>query len=151
MTEPLRLSFEVACPAEHAFRVWTAELNRWWPRDHTVSGAPERVVLQAGVGGRIYERAADGTEHEWGEVTVWQPPERLAYLWYLGRDRAATTEVEIRFLARGAATRVAIEHQGWERLGPDGQQWRDRNQAGWTSLLPHFAAAVTTTEGTPDG
>jgi len=42
-------------------------------------------VLQAGVGGRIYERAADGTEHEWGEVTVWQPPERLAYLWYLGR------------------------------------------------------------------
>ena len=108
MTEPLRLSFEVACPAEHAFRVWTAELNRWWPRDHTVSGAPERVVLQAGVGGRIYERAADGTEHEWGEVTVWQPPERLAYLWYLGRDRAVATEVEIRFLAAGAELAAAL-------------------------------------------
>jgi Activator of Hsp90 ATPase homolog 1-like protein len=142
MSEPLRLSFEVACPAKHAFRVWTAGLNSWWPRDHTVSGAPERVVLQAGVGGRIYERDADGTEHEWGEVTVWQPPERLAYLWYLGRDRAAATEVEIRFLDRGTATRVEIEHQGWERLGPDGAQWRDRNQAGWTSLLPHFAAAI---------
>jgi Activator of Hsp90 ATPase homolog 1-like protein len=95
------------------------------------------------VGGKIYERAADGTEHEWGEVTVWQPPERLAYLWYLGQDRAAATEVEIRFLARGAgATRVEIEHRGWERLGPDGWSWRDRNEAGWRSLLPYYTAAI---------
>ena len=33
------------------------------------------------------------------EVTVWPPPVRLAYLWYLGRERAAATEVEIRFVA----------------------------------------------------
>ena len=50
---------------------------------------------------------------------MWQPPARLAYLWYLGRDRADATEVEIRFLAQGTeATRVEIEHRGWERLGP---------------------------------
>jgi len=95
------------------------------------------------VGGRIYERTADGVEHEWGEVTAWQPPARLAYLWYLGRDRADATEVEIRFLARGAyATRIEIEHRGWERLGPAGEQWRSRNRAGWQSLLPHFIAAI---------
>jgi hypothetical protein len=76
-------------------------------------------------------------------VTVWQPPARLAYLWYLGRDPAEATEVEIRFLARGAgATRVEIEHRGWERLGPAAQPWRDRNQAGWSSLLPHFITAI---------
>jgi len=81
-----------------------------------MTGRAEAVVLQGGVGGRIYERTADGTEHEWGEVTVWQPPARLAYLWYLGRDRADATEVEIRFLARGTgATRVEIEHRGWAR------------------------------------
>jgi hypothetical protein len=78
---------------------------------------------------------------------VWQPPARLAYLWYLGRDRADATEVEIRFLARGAdATRVEIEHRGWDRLGPDpktAQPWRDRNQANWQSLLPHFIKAIT--------
>src|ERR1700683_2333342 len=101
MTEPLRLSFEVGCPAEHAFRVWTAGRGRWWPRAHTGAGAPERVVLQAGVGGKIYERAADGTEHEWGEVTVWQPPERLAYLWDLRRGRGAATQGGVRFLAPG--------------------------------------------------
>ena len=114
-----------------------------------MTGRAEAVVLQGGVGGRIYERTADGTEHEWGEVIVWQPPARLAYLWYLGRDRADATEVEIRFLARGTqATRVEIEHRGWERLGPEdpdpqaAQSWRDRNQANWQTLLPHFIKAV---------
>lgn len=114
MTAPLRMSFDVACSAGHAFTVWTSGIGTWWPPDHTMTGRAEAVVLQGGVGGRIYERTADGTEHEWGEVTVWQPPARLAYLWYLGRDRAEATEVEIRFLAQGTeATRVEIEHRGW--------------------------------------
>ena len=150
MTAPLRMSFDVACSAGHAFTVWTAGIGAWWPPDHTMTGRAEAVVLQGGVGGRIYERTADGTEHEWGEVIVWQPPARLAYLWYLGRDRADATEVEIRFLARGTdATRVEIEHRGWERLGPEdpdpkaAQSWRDRNQANWQTLLPHFIEAIT--------
>ena len=147
MTEPLRMSFDVACSAGHAFTVWTSGIAAWWPPDHTMTGRAETVILQEGVGGRIYERTADGTEHEWGEVTVWQPPARLAYLWYLGRDRADATEVEIRFLARGSgATRVEIEHRGWERLGPDpaaAQLWRGRNQANWQTLLPHFVNAIT--------
>ncbi len=49
-------------------------------------------------------------------------------------------------VARGAgATRVEIEHRDWERLGPDspdGQAWRDRNQAGWQSLVPYFLTAI---------
>src|ERR1700760_1440047 len=115
------------------------------PGPVTMTGRPPAVVLEAGVGGRIYERTADGAEHEWGEVTVWQPPDRLAYLWYLGRDRAEATEVEIRFLAQGTeATRVEIEHRGWERLSPPtARSWRDRNQANWQTLLPHFIKAIT--------
>ena len=145
MTAPLRMSFDVACSAGHAFTVWTSGIGTWWPPDHTMTGRAEAVVLQGGVGGRIYERTADGTEHEWGEVTVWQPPARLAYLWYLGRDRAEATEVEIRFLAQGTeATRVEIEHRGWERLSPQtARPWRDRNQANWQTLLPHFIEAIT--------
>jgi hypothetical protein len=137
------MSFDVACAAEHAFSVWTSGIGTWWPLDHTATGQAALVVLQSGVGGRIYERTADGVEHEWGEVTAWQPPARLAYLWYLGTDRADATEVEIRFLAQGAAaTRVEIEHRGWERLGTAGEHWRDRNRAGWQTLLPHFVAAI---------
>lgn len=144
MIQPIRLEFEVACPVEHAFDVWARRIDRWWPDDHTVSvDAGLTVVLEGRPGGRIFERTAGGVEHDWGEVTVWEPPTRLGYLWHLRRDRADATEVEIRFIDRGdATTRVEIEHRGWERLGADGVTWRDRNQGGWATLLPHFVAAA---------
>jgi uncharacterized protein YndB with AHSA1/START domain len=145
MTGPLRLSFEVACSVEHAFKVWTSGIGTWWPRDHTVTGQGGLViVLQGGVGGRIYERTPDGVEHDWGEVTVWDPPSQLAYLWHLRRDRADATEVEIRFVEsqEEVSTRIEIEHRGWERLGTDGDEWRKRNRVGWQSLLPHYLAAI---------
>jgi hypothetical protein len=142
MIAPLKISFDVACSAEHAFSVWTSRIGTWWPPDHTVSGEADLVVLQGGVGGRIFERTADGVEHDWGEVTLWQPPTQLGYLWHLGADRTAATEVEVRFVARGATTRIEIEHRGWDRLGSTGDQWRDRNHAGWDTLLPHFLAEI---------
>ncbi len=143
MTTPLTMSFDVACTATHAFEVWTARIGTWWPPDHTVSGKPDTVVLEAGVGGRIYERTADGVEHDWGEVTAWVPPTLLAYVWHIGHGRADATEVEIRFLPRGAAeTRVEIEHRGWERLASAGAQRREQNEAGWQAVLPHFLAAI---------
>jgi hypothetical protein len=143
MTTPLRMSFDVACPLERAFTVWTSEIGTWWPRDHTVSGRAELVVLQSGVGGRIYERAPDGTEHDWGAVTIWEPPTRLAYSWHLGQEPAHATEVEITFLTQGtAATKIEIEHRGWERLGTSGPVLRDRNRDGWESVVPHFLAAA---------
>jgi hypothetical protein len=144
MIEPIRLAFEVDCPPDHAFYVWTGGISTWWPADHTVSGEPDAdVVLEPRPGGRIFERTAAGVEHEWGEVTAWEPPNRFIYLWHLRRDRADATEVEIRFLPQGeAATRVEIEHRGWEALGAGGEDWRDRNYGGWSTLLPHYLAAV---------
>ncbi|MGC9963007.1 MAG: SRPBCC domain-containing protein [Acidimicrobiales bacterium] len=144
MTSPLRISFEVACPVEHAFAMWTSRISVWWPPDHTVSGETDLVVvLEAGVGGRIYERTAGGLEHDWGVVTVWEPPSRLSYLWHLGRTEAEGTDVEITFAPEGAtATRIDIEHRGWERLGETAGIWRDRNRVGWETLLPHFAVAI---------
>ena len=35
-------------------------IGTWWPRDHTVTGDPDlRVVMETGVGGRIFERTAE--------------------------------------------------------------------------------------------
>jgi uncharacterized protein YndB with AHSA1/START domain len=145
VSEPLRLSFDVACSVDHAFSVWTSGIAIWWPRDHTVTSQPDvAVVLEGRVGGRIYERAADGTEHDWGEVTVWSPPERLSYLWHLGQQRATATEVDIRFRAEGTdVTRIEIEHTGWERLGAREEALRQQNRRGWDTLLPRFVKALT--------
>jgi uncharacterized protein YndB with AHSA1/START domain len=141
MTAPLTMSFDVNCSVDHAFTVWTSKISTWWPTGHSVSGERDlEVVLQSGVGGRIYERTADGHEHDWGEVTVWEPPAKLVYLWHLAREREDATEVEIRFVATGDAhTRVEIEHRGWDG---EADIWRHRNQNGWDSLLPHYLSAL---------
>ena len=153
MIEPLELSFPVACPRDHAFEVWTTRFAAWWPKGHSTSGDPDTdVVLEPTLGGRIYERTSQGEEINWGEVTVWEPPERLGYLWHIGRSRDGATDVLLTFVALDdGSTRIDIHHAGWDRLGAEGREWRDRNTAGWGSLLPHFVAAATaTTDRPPD-
>jgi uncharacterized protein YndB with AHSA1/START domain len=136
--EPLRIGFEVACPPEHAFTTWTERLSAWWPRDHTTTGGT--MELEPRVGGRVFERADDGTEIPWGEVTIWEPPHRLGYLWHMRTERENATDVEITFVPRDdGTTRVEIEHRGWDRLGPE---WRARNERGWTTLIPYYEEAL---------
>ncbi len=146
---PLRISVDVACSAEHAFHVWTSRIAAWWPGEHRAT--PEtrtEVVLEPRLGGRLYERTPSGLEVEWGEVTLWDPPRRLGYLWHIRRDRSDATEVEIRFEPVAAdAARVDIVHSGWERLGAGGSDWRDRNLGGWNGVLPSFLRAADAAAG----
>ncbi|HEY4225438.1 MAG TPA: SRPBCC domain-containing protein [Pseudolysinimonas sp.] len=142
--EPLRVSVDVACSVEHAFDVWTSRIASWWPGEHRASSdTTTEVVIEPRLGGRLYERSAAGVELEWGEVTTWEPPTRLGYLWHIRRDRSDATDVDIRFV--GVApdrTRVEIVHSGWERLGAGGADWRDQNMGGWSGVLPVFVAAA---------
>ena len=144
MTEPLRFTIDVACSAAHAFAGWTDGLGTGWPADHTVTGGPDlRVVLEGKVGGRIYERTPSGLDHDWGEIIAWEPPRLLAYSWFLRADRADATDVTVRFVAAGpGATRVDARGRA-DRVAGRGEEWRGRNQAGWTTLFPHYLAAVT--------
>jgi uncharacterized protein YndB with AHSA1/START domain len=144
VTEPLRISFRVGAPPEQTFELWTARTSTWWPTSHTVSAQTGvEIIIEPGVGGRIYERTPEGDEHDWGQVTRWEPPHRIEYLWHLRQDRADATEVEITFTAdERDGTQVSIEHRGWERLGARGPERRQQNQHGWDSLLPHFRAAA---------
>ena len=142
--EPLRLTFRIDCAPAHAFAVWTTRLSTWWPKGHTTSGDPDAVVtLEPRLGGRIYERTRDGTEVDWGEITMWEPPHRFAYLWHIGRARHDATDVEVSFVdADDGATELRIVHSGWERLGAQGQAWREANTAGWAAMVPSFHAAA---------
>jgi uncharacterized protein YndB with AHSA1/START domain len=140
---PLELDYEIDCSPEHAFTMWTERFGSWWPRGHTVSGDPATdVVLEPKVGGRIFERSPEGAEIDWGEITAWDAPRQLSYLWHLSRDRSDATDVTITFVPLDdGRTRVEILHRGWERLGSDGPSYRDANINGWGSLLPHFVEA----------
>jgi hypothetical protein len=142
--DPLRLTYRVDCPREHAFEVWTTRLSAWWPRGHTTSGDPDAtVVLEPRLGGRIFERTTDGREIDWGEITIWEPPERFGYLWHIGRTREDATDVSVSFVDAGdGATQLEIVHGGWEHLGAEGEQWRRANTTGWDTMIPAFRAAA---------
>ncbi len=144
MNEPLEFAFEVDCRPATAFSMWTTRASMWWPPDHSVSGDRGlEVVFEEGVGGRIFERTPSGVEHQWGRITTWEPPSRLAYTWHLRFAPEDATDVEIRFVDVGEGrTRVEIVHDGWERLGERAPQRREGNRVGWTSIFPHFVETI---------
>ena len=143
MTAPLVIEFDVACSVSHAFDTWTGAIDRWWPHDHSVSADPDlQVVFELRAGGRIYERTAAGVEHDWGDVLVVEPPDRVVFRWYLTSTPDDATEVEITFHAKDDGTLVRLEHRGWERFA-DGAERRTANRRGWSDVTAEYRLACT--------
>jgi uncharacterized protein YndB with AHSA1/START domain len=144
VTDPLRLSYPLSCSADHAFDVWTTRIATWWPNGHSTTGESGAVVvLERQTGGRIFERTANGTEVDWGVITEWSPPCRLAYTWHIGRPATQATDVSLTFVDLGdGRSRLDIVHTGWDRLGAEAQAWRDANTNGWAGLIPSFRNAA---------
>jgi uncharacterized protein YndB with AHSA1/START domain len=148
---PVRKVLTVPATPQRAFEVFTAGFDRWWPRSHTIGkSALQEVVLQPRVGGRWYGIDDDGTETEWGDVLVWEPPRRLVLAWRIGADwqyhADLLTEIEVTFTAQSSgATRVDFEHRLLERMGDAAASVRDSidDPGGWTSILQNYADVVS--------
>jgi uncharacterized protein YndB with AHSA1/START domain len=140
----IRKSITVARPPEVAFRVFTAEIGAWWPLKQGFSFGRERakdIFLEPRVGGRFYERFTDGTEFEVGRVTAYQPPNEIAFTWK-DPDWEGATEVEVRFIAEGAGTRIELEHRGWEQ-GPMMEKQGKGYDDGWDIVLAKYVSRAT--------
>jgi uncharacterized protein YndB with AHSA1/START domain len=139
-TAPIEKTVLVPLPVEKTFLLFTDGIDAWWPfATHSLGG--ERVqtaVIEPEEGGRWYERQADGTEHDWGTVTAWEPPRRFAVDWHVSPD-VAGSELEVRFESEGDATRVELEHRGWERCAPGSRASYD---GGWDFVLGRLVAAA---------
>ncbi len=144
------VTVHVNASQQRAFDVFTNGFGTWWPMEHHI-GAQDMVdaIIEPRAGGRWYERAADGTECEWGSVLEWNAPERVVLAWHLSPqfeynpDPAFATEVEVRFIAEGPmSTRVELEHRGFEVHGEPGEAMRAAVSApdGWGGILRSYAA-----------
>lgn len=144
---PVRQEVRVKLDPVAAFDLFAISFDRWWPRDKTVNLKSTLVeaVLEPRVGGRWYEKDADGSVCEWGRVLAYEPGKRLVLDWQLGATYAYEpdlhTEVEILFEADGAGTLVRLEHRDIERFGTQHAQMRAgiAGPNGWPSILGHFA------------
>lgn len=121
----------VNAPLAVAFEVFVGQ--DWWPVDthHLAEPAGREVVLEQFAGGRWYERAADGTETDWGTVLAWQPPYRLLLTWQVSprwtyeADPDRGSQIEVTFTPEGPdVTRVDFTHRHLERYGANAGRMR---------------------------
>lgn len=141
--EPIVVELEVRAPVAHAFDVWTARCGTWWPRSHTVSGSDQlEIVFEPFVGGRVFEKAPDGTEHEWGEVLRWDPPNRLEYLWHIFVDRDKATHVTVTFTESAQGSIVRLENSGFEVFGEAAEERIPRVGSSWSSIIGQYADSI---------
>jgi uncharacterized protein YndB with AHSA1/START domain len=124
-----------AAPAR-AFALFAGDIARWWPLSQVHTGPdPVDCAIEPRVGGRIFERAADGRETPWGTVLVYDPPHRLAFSWIVALSAEQEQRVEIRFMAEDGGTRVELTHSGWEKLGEAATDRRERYDRGWGRIF----------------
>jgi uncharacterized protein YndB with AHSA1/START domain len=152
---PVRKSVVVEATPPQAFAVFTAAIDRWWPKSHGIGATPiTQSVIEPFVGGRWYTRHEDGTDVVIGHVRVWEPAQRLVVSWEVSSEwkpdprPAFTSEVEVRFsVEAGGRTRVELEHRNFERLGAvAGEKMRKDVDGGWPALLELYAQDVSREE-----
>ena len=121
MTSAVIVSLRIAASPDTVFAAFTRDIGRWW-KSHPLfqlsrQGDGALRFDPAGPDGRLVTRFNDGKEWEIGAVHCWLPGERLAFGWRLPSFKPdQATEVEVRFEAVGAETRVTVEHRGWDTI-----------------------------------
>jgi uncharacterized protein YndB with AHSA1/START domain len=154
---PVRKTVVVRASPEEAFEVFTARIDRWWPKSHGIGTAPtSESIIEPFVGGRWYTKHEDGTQALVGHVLVWQPGERFVVSWEISAQwkpdprPALASEVEVRFVRDTAThTRVELEHRNFERMSAgDGESMRKDVDGGWPALLELFAKEASSTTKT---
>jgi uncharacterized protein YndB with AHSA1/START domain len=140
----VRKSIVVDCSADHAFEVFTERIHTWWPHEtHSpADNIPESTTFEPRVGGRLYDRTANGEEHDWATVLVWEPPARFVLDWHV-TPGSPSTELEVRFVPEGEQTRVELEHRGWERYGDGATEASQSYNSGWETVLRPFVEAAS--------
>jgi len=150
-TVAVNKSITVNAGRERAFAVFTENFFTWWPKSHHIGKADMAdAVIEPKVGGRWYERGADGVECEWGVVLAYDPPARVVLSWHLqgdwgyDPDPARASEVEVQFIKEtDDRTRVVLTHRHIERhTMPEKVAAGVDSPDGWGGILADYAEAV---------
>ena len=108
---PVRKSITVNASVEHAFHVYTAGFDSWWPREHHIGKSPmKRAIIEGAAGGRCYSEQVDGTECDWGRILVWDPPHVLEHEWKQPIVEDGVVRYEL--TADGDGTLLRFTHRG---------------------------------------
>lgn len=155
MSSRVLVALRIAAPPEVVFEAFTNDIALWWRPNTLFSFTPRSPGVMAFEGGRLVERLASGKVFEVGQVRAWEPGARLVFGWRQASfTPAMDTEVEVRFEAVEEATRVTVEHRGWDsvpiehaaRHGFPIAVFLQRHGEWWRSLLAGLAARANSVQ-----
>jgi uncharacterized protein YndB with AHSA1/START domain len=148
----VQASVVVNAPADRAFKLFTEQFDRIKPREHNMLGVDiAESVFEPRVGGRVFDRGADGSECQWGRVLAYEPPARIVFTWDISptwqieTEPDKSSEVEVRFVEDGPdRTRVELEHRHLDRHGDGWEGTREAvsSDQGWPLYLQRFSAVA---------
>ena len=159
MSSRVIVALRVAASPHRAFEVFTRDISVWWKPNGLFQFTPKSpgvLSFDAGEGGRLIETLPNGKIFEIGKITVWTPPDRLAFGWRQATFAGdQTTRVDVRFEAVGNETRVTVEHTGWEgvpashvaRHGLADADFLQRHAKWWRNLLASYNATLVHAQG----
>lgn len=120
VTSKVFLCLRVPADPVRAFVAFTQEIASWWQPDPLFQLTPQgdgQLAFEPGPDGRLITRLESGEVFEIGRISVWEPGKRLVFAWrHASFAPDQSTEVEVTFEAVGDATRVSIEHRGWDAI-----------------------------------
>ena len=134
---PITHTYVLRCTAEHAFATYTGRIAEWWDPRYTANGETLlAVTIEPRVGGRLYAKHRDIGEHDWGQVTVWEPGQRLVHVFALAQDPRHPSEVAVEFAPdEGGGSTVRFTHGGWTEANVAAR----KRFSDWHVMLDRFA------------
>lgn len=124
----VRKSVVVPVSVDQAFKIFAEEPLGWWPEQHVFVKDRQSITIEPRLGGRYYERGADGTEVTWGTIVEWAPSRRIVMTWRVGPgwqpvfDDERASRIEVDFVSDGdESTEVVLTHAQLHRHGEAGE------------------------------
>lgn len=142
MLAPFVSTITVPCAQQRAFEIFIAGMASWWPLEKRSmslmqnGGPAKRLDVDARLGGRIVEVAADDTLHHWGTITVFNEHDLLAMDFHMGMPAENASLVEVRFSPLSDnSTEVELTQSNWEAFGDMAEMMRNGYGSSWAMLF----------------
>jgi hypothetical protein len=142
--EAIVRDYDLRCGVERAFNTYVGSHGTWWLPDYTPdAGTFQKLTIESGVGGQVVLSHQGLGDFVIGQVTVWEPSERLAYSTTLAQTPEYPSEISVTFTPTADGCHFHFEHGGWnEGNEKDREKFRD-----WGLILPRFVALAESVGG----
>jgi DNA-binding transcriptional ArsR family regulator/uncharacterized protein YndB with AHSA1/START domain len=128
----LEMEVEIAASPARVFEAMTRDISQWWGIPYNISEDIEDIVLDAKLGGHLYETWKGGGSASWGVVTKIKEANLLQITGPIGMSTPVAGVVDFNLVEKANGTVVKLSHQV---IGDVNEKTKENYGNGWNDLL----------------